>query len=100
MANELTNNPLRIDTAATAIASAELVQAIQWLDDDSAPAQIGNGGQLIMTINGITTQIYIGTVASQLNGAIAYEAQLPEPVLVKSLIVDTISGGTLYIWKA
>ena len=102
MANQIANNPMRVDTAATIITSTEgiLAQSMQWVDDDGAPAAIPNGGDLILTINGVTFQASVAAVATQLAGAIAWQVNFPATMRVYSLIVSTIDGGTLYIWKA
>ena len=71
MANDLTSNPLRCDTAATVIAEAggQYVQVMQWIDDDSAAGgAIGDGEDLIFTINGVLHEINIGDASTQLAG--------------------------------
>ena len=103
MANDLTSNPLRVDTAATIITSTEgiLAQSMQWVDDDGAAGgAIANTEDLVMTINGVTFQASVAVVATQLAGAIAWSVNFPSTMRIYSLIVSTIDGGTLYIWKA
>lgn len=103
MANDLRSNPLRCDTAATIISSAEgvLVQSIQWVDDDAAAGGvIANTEDFVMTINGVKLQAYVAVVATQIAGAMAYHLTLPVPIRVHSMIVVSIDGGALFIWKA
>ena len=109
MANDLTSNPLRCDTAATVIAEADgvYVQNMQWLDDDSAAGGvIASGEDLIMTINGVLHEVNIQAVAAsstwastQLKGGVAWEISFAKPVRIYTLVIGTIDGGTLFIWK-
>jgi len=102
MANDLTSNPLRADTAGTIIAEAEgvYVQNMQWVDDDSAAGGvIADGEDLIMTINGVLHEVNIAAVATQINGGVAWEISFAKPVRIYTLVVGTIDGGTLFIWK-
>ena len=101
MANDLDANPLRVDTAATIISKPTLIQAIQWVDDDAAAGGvIANTEDFVMTIDGTTVQCNVVAVATQLAGAMAYNLSLAVPIRVNSLIVVSIDGGTLLIWKA
>jgi len=112
MANAIRSNPLRVDTAATVIAANSAsaaqpcaVQLIQWCDDHGAAGgAIAAEDDLTMTINGTTVQLQVGTVivASQAStqSALLWEAVLNPPVLIDSLAVGTIDGGTVYIWKS
>jgi hypothetical protein len=103
MANQLGGNPIRVDTAATVISSLDgvLIQGLQWVDDDGAAGgAIANTEDLVMTIDGVTVQCSVAVVATQLAGAMAYNLILPAPIRVRSLIVSTIDGGTLLVWKA
>lgn len=99
MANDLTGNPLRVDTAATAIsadADGVLVQAIEWIDDDAAAggAMTANDN-LIMHIDGVLVQMNCVIALSQ-----TWVQNFAQPLRVRNLVVDTIDGGTLLIWKA
>ena len=103
MANDLTSNPLRCDTAATVIpeAGGEYVQVMQWVDDDSAAGgAIGDGEDLIFTINGVLHEINIGDASTQIASGRAWEITFPKPIRVDTLVVSTIDGGTLFVWKA
>lgn len=104
MANSLNGNPIRCDTAATVIddtTGETLVQGLQWVDETAAAGGIlANADDLIMTINGITVGLVVTAVATQLSGAVAWEAWFSKPIRVKSIIVSVIEGGTLLVWKA
>lgn len=98
MANNLSSNPLRIDTAAT-IVSGEgngiSVTLMQWGGDDSAAGgALTAGDNLIMTMNGVRVQ-YDTVIALSEN----ITWQFSRPFFIRSLTVDVIDGGTLYIWK-
>ena len=102
MANQIANNPMRVDTNATVIASTEgiLVQSIQWVDDDAAAGgAIGDADDVILVINGVTFQASVAVVATQLAGAVAWSVNFPATMRVYSLAA-TIATGTVYIWKA
>lgn len=110
MANNLTSNPIYIDTAATIwvsnykasgdIVGTKNVLLMQWVDDN---ADIATAETLDMTINGI--QVIGKTNFHDTAGSV----DLPDVVRwqigpfangfpVTSLVVTTISHGVLYIW--
>ncbi len=96
MANNLQSNPLRVDTAATVISEECLIQAMEWVDDDAAAGgNVANGENLVMTLNGVTTGLNAVAAACQM-----YSMSLVQPIRCNSLIVSTIDGGTLFVWKA
>jgi len=112
MANALFSNPIRVDTAATVIAANSAsaaqpcaVQLIQWCDEHAAAGgAIADNDDLTMTINGTTVGLQVAgvIVASQPStmSALVWEAVLNPPVLIDTLSVGAIDGGTVYIWKA
>ena len=99
MANSLGTNPIRVDTAATVIADPTgetLVQVMEWVDDDGAAGGVlVAGDNLIMSINGVPVQLNVPVLKSD-----PWNRQFLIPFRVFSLVVSTISGGTLLIWKA
>ena len=102
MANDLTSNPLRCDTAATVISESAgvLVQAMQWVDDTGAAGGvIANADDLSMTINNVTVGL-VATLAAGVSGATVWSVTFPQPMLIYKLVVATIEGGTLLVWKA
>ena len=105
MANNLTSNPLRCDTAATVIDATtspegEFVNSMQWVDDTGAAGGvIANADDLSMTVNGVTIGL-VCTLAASAAGAIIWSVTFPQPMRVYSLVVATIEGGTLLVWKA
>ena len=98
MANDLTANPLRVDTAATVIASnveGVLVQCIEWVSDaGAAGGAMTAADNLIMHINGVLVQLLCVIALNQ-----AWVVKFPHPIRVYSFVVDTIDGGTVHIWK-
>ena len=101
MANDLTSNPLRVDTAATIVAATApiVVQAMQWVDDDEAAGgNIADGENLKFTFNGVSIGLNAPDISSV--APIAWSAHFPQPVRCNSLIVAAIDGGTLLVWKA
>jgi hypothetical protein len=98
MGNVLTSNPIRVDTAATAFSTPKKIQLIQWVDDDAAAGgSIGDGEGLTMAVNGVTIQVLVVDISTQV--PIAYEASFPNGVNIDSLVVSVIDGGTLLIWQ-
>ena len=99
MANDLHSNPLRIDQAATIVKEGDppiRVQLMQWGGDDTAAGgALQAGDNLIMTMNGVRVQ-YDTVIALSEN----ITWQFSPPFTVNTLVIDTIDGGTLYIWKA
>jgi len=103
MANNLVFNPMRADTAENIIWDPKgetLIQAIQWVDDNSSPGgRIEDGDDVLFTLNGVLIQLNCRAVAS-IAGSIAYSIQLPVPIRTFELTLTTIDGGTLIVWKA
>ena len=96
--NDLQQNPIRCDTAATIIDDADgiLVQAMQWLDDGAAA--IVNDDDLNITINGVSHQCRVQLAA--LAGGICWQVAFAQPVRIFNLVVAAIDGGCLYVWRA
>jgi len=99
MANDLTGNPITVDTAATVWTKHKLVAAMQWIDDDNAAGGIiADTETLAMTMNGVEIQICCADI-SQVS-PMAWSVSWPAPMNIEKLVVDTIDGGTLLIWLA
>ena len=102
MANNLTNNPLRCDTAGLIIRNAEgvLVTSMQWVNDGGAAGgAIADGDDISMNINGVTVGLRCA-IAESLSGGIGWSVTFPQPMRIYILDVTVIEGGTLLIWKA
>jgi len=99
MANDLSSNPLRIDTACTVVAQGDPpihVIFMQWGGDDSAAGgALTAGDNLVMTINGVRVQ-HDTVIALSEN----VSWQFSQPFCMTSFAVTAIDGGTLYIWKS
>ncbi len=94
--NVLNSNPLRVERPGTIISEEVLVQAMEWIDSDSANhGNIANDSDLIMTINGVLYQLNTPSAVAK-----PWGIQLSHPIRVNKLVVTTIDGGTLLIWKA
>ena len=95
MANELTCNPLVIDTAAaTTVVSGYLqIQAIRLVDTgndiaDSDSVVVTNAAGKVIWRHHVTTPGMIANV----------QTVFPKPINVKGLIVSTLTHGTLYVY--
>jgi len=100
MANDLTSNPMVIDTAATIITTFTNVLAMQWIDDDNAAGgAIGDGEGLAMVMNKVELQFIVNDI-SALGGGMAWSISFCRPFGIEKLVVGTIDGGSLLIWKA
>lgn len=96
MANNLRGNPLRVDTAATIITEETLIQSLEWVSDTAAAGgAMAAADKLIMTIDGTLVELLCVIALTQ-----TWVNRFHQPIRVKSLIVTTIDGGTLLIWKA
>ena len=98
MANDLTGNPLRVDTAATIITTHTEILAMQWIDNNAAGGIIADTETLVMTIDGTVLTIYCADI-SQVS-PMPWSISFSVPYGVHKLVVDTIDGGSLLIWKA
>jgi hypothetical protein len=98
MGNDLLYNPLRADTAATIIDDpAGLdVLAIQWLDDSTAA--VVDADDLKMTINGVSVEVSPQDISMNGTGLV-WEVRFCQPFKIFSLIIGTIDGGCVYVWK-
>ena len=102
MANQLTGNPLVLDTAATIWSSGtKQVRLIQWIND-AGDINVTNA-DLVFTVN--TTDITLkidkhDTAASQDdNDVIAYQAGPFNPGIgVTNFTLTTLDAGVLHIW--
>ena len=103
MSNNVTSNPLLVDTAAASTevwSGVKKVQLIQWVDDNG---DIPNGGNLIIIVNGVSLEATIvRATASDLGGegAVLWEMQFPLGVKIWSFQVPTMATGHLHIWCA
>ena len=101
MANNLTSNPYYVDTAATLWTDTnKSILLMQWVDDN---ADIAAGDELAMTINGVSvdckTNFHDTAASIDLNNVVIWQiGPFAQGFPVKSLVVDTISHGVLYIW--
>jgi hypothetical protein len=88
MANDLTKNPLKIDTAATILTGkAFRVRSFRWV---AKTAQAGN--ELI--VEDTAGRVVFHSVAAAANHMDVY---MPGDMIVNGLVVDTIAAGVLYI---
>jgi len=97
MANKLTGNPLVIDTAGTIITVGSqesiLVQSLQWVDAVSSAVTAAD--TLVFSINGTEIGLICTIALCEM-----WSSQLQKnPMLVTELVVTTIDGGALLVWK-
>lgn len=69
---------------------------IQWVDDN---ADIANGSNLILTINGVAVEATVQLAAATVANSVVWEMSFPMGNFpVHSLLVGTMSHGQLYIF--
>jgi hypothetical protein len=97
MANNLTSNPIFIDTASGSTITNKKVQLIQWINE---AADLEDTEDLVFTINGIqiSMKYNLGSDVGQQDIIIYQAGPFADPIFVTSLTVDTIDDGALLIW--
>jgi len=97
MANDLTGNPLVVDTAATLWSkSLKYIREIQWIDD---AADIIDDDDLVVVINNATITGKIALTANTVNNLAVWKSGPFNPgIPVSNFIVTTIDHGSLLIW--
>ena len=94
MANELTGNPLIVDTAVDATDPAGYpalnIVSIVW----DAPTAVGDD----LLISDQSGKVLIETKAYAAGAGVRGEVPAGYPILNKRINVETIDGGTLYIY--
>jgi len=98
MANDLTSNPIKVDTAAATILTTRLlwVTAIRWVPSDD----VATGDELIVQNRHGVVFFHdnVGDTGTAANTIRAAHATFPSKVPLDGLIVPTIDDGTLYIY--
>ena len=96
--NVLTGNPITIDTAATiwdGTTGPKHVKLIQWIDD---AADLANGDDLVMVINGVTITGKIQLTTNTINNVVVWEMNFcGNPMIIHKFAVNTINKGVLVI---
>ena len=98
MANDLTKNPMTVDTAATLwSADNKYVQLVQWIDDG---ADLTDDDDIVLVINGATITGKIQIANNTMNNLVAWEMKFNPPFRIESFVVTTLDHGLLVIWLA
>ena len=102
MANNLTSNPILIDTASgSTLTGLYQIQQIQWIDDN---ADIVSTDDLNFTLNGVTVNIRVkrdNTAASiDWNGILYNAGPFAKPILARDFVVNAVDNGAVLIWLA
>ena len=98
MANLLTSNPMRVDTAATIITVQTRVLLIQWIDE---AADIADDDDLNITINQTAIAAKIALTANEIGNIAVWTIGPFNPgLMVNNLVVTTIDNGALLIFTA
>ena len=98
MANLLTSNPMRVDTAATIITVPTRVLLIQWIDE---AADIADDDDLNITINQTAIAAKIALTANAIGNIAVWTIGPFNPgLMVNNLVVTTIDNGALLIFTA
>ena len=98
MANLLTTNPMRVETAATLWSKTpKFVRLIQWVDDNG---DLVHDSTLVLTINGCALTVKIQPLVNELAfGAVAWQMGPFNPgVCIDTFIVTTMATGHLHVW--
>lgn len=98
MTNQLTTNPIRLDTtgATSRITSNLQIKLIQWIDDN---ADIADNDDLVFVIDGVTIPFKIQLNLSNPIKGVAYEANFGgKPFKCNRFSLTTMSHGQLLIW--
>ena len=97
MGNNLTSNPMRVDTAGIIIPQSDIgviIQGMEWINDTSGSGAIATGNLLSITMNGVNFQITATGPGNE-----PWMSALANPMNVTSLTVVQIDKGVLLIWK-
>lgn len=97
MANALTGNPIRIESAAAIWTKNKYVQLIQWID---SAADITDDDDIVLAINGVVITGKIQVTNNTMNNLVAWEMRFDPPMRIESFTVTTIDGGNLIVWLA
>lgn len=89
MANDLTNNPLVIDTAGTLTTKPVQIAALYW-----AAGASGAAGDTCVVTNGSKTLWAPTIAAANATASISFDP----PLSASGLAVSTLSHGTLFIY--
>jgi len=97
MANNLTSNPIFIDTASGSTITNKKVQLIQWYNE---AADLADTETCVFTINGVqlTLTYNLGSDVGQQDIVVWQAGPFTDPIFVSSLTVSTIEDGALLIW--
>jgi hypothetical protein len=98
MGNDLTGNPMYVDTAAALWTAShpKYVRLIQWIDD---AADIADDDDIALIINGITFTGKIQLTANAVENLCVWQLGPFSPgIPIQSFTVTTIDHGILYIW--
>lgn len=97
MANDLTSNPMYVDSAATLWANTnKMVRLVQWIDDN---ADIADDDDILVVINGVNIAGKIQLTANAVENLCVWQLGPFSPgVTVQSFVVTTIDHGVLYVW--
>jgi hypothetical protein len=96
MANLLTSNPLRVDSAATIFSTPKKVSLIQWIDDN---ADIADDDDLLITINDVVITAKIQLTANTIGDVAVWTmGPFPKGLWVSNFVVTTIDHGALLIF--
>lgn len=96
MANDLTGNPMWIDTAATIWASGNRrIRMIQWVDDAN---DIADADDLVISINGVTLTFKIQITDNTANNLSFWTfGPFDVGIPAHSFVVTTIDHGALLV---
>lgn len=97
MANQVSGNPIVLDTNSTQLTGRHYVMLIQWVDN---AADIADDDDLVFVVNGQTVTVKLAMTANELNNAVVYEAAFSRPLIVDSFSLTTIDHGELLLWCA
>lgn len=95
MANQVSGNPIVMDTAAT-LSGRTTIRQIQWVDD---AADIADDDDLVLKMNGVTITGKVALTANELGTLVLYQAGPFNPGIdVEDFQVVTIDHGSLVVW--
>lgn len=97
MANNLTSNPVYMDTTAS-WTGQKLVYEIDWVDDNG---DVVHDSTLTLLINGVTIVLKVQPLNDQLGfgGVVAKFGPFPYAVAMKD-VTATITQGAVLFWLA
>ena len=99
MANNLTSNPIYIDTASGSTVTDKKIQCIQWFNE---AADLADGEDLAFTINGIAIAMKynLGSDVGQQDIIVWQAGPFASPIYVREFVVTTIDDGAVLLWLA